>query len=130
MRKITVLLPKKVKKDQFWIDIVSDLPASLSPVTFRLKALDTTLIGSRRRPPNSNTTVRVSGLSYRPTVQTLFDNRPKAFKDRLWSLDILSKRVVRNIPNAATSIGRDAGFDSFSPVEQAAMEAVMTDIER
>ena len=104
---------RRSKRTSFWIDIVSDLPAALSSATFRVKALDTTLIGSRRRPPNSNTAVRVIDLSYCPTIQTLFDNRPKPFKDRLQSLDILSERVVRNIPNAATLIGRDTGFDSF-----------------
>ena len=65
-----------------------------------------------------------------PNLGILFNDRPRAFARRLWTLDILKKRVIRIAPNVVTAIGGDGGFKFFSRKEQADMESVLMDVER
>ena len=138
LRRISIALPRTFDKyerdwvdasaNKAWIDPFAHLPPELSSVTFRLGILDTRIrIPWEKRKPPGWIPRMMAGT---PNLGILFSDRPKAFAKRLWTLDILNKRVIRIAPNAVTAIGGDGGFKFFSRKEQADMESVLMDVER
>ena len=138
LRRISIALPRTfdtherdlvdVSANKAWIDAFAHLPPELSSVTFRLSILDTRFyrLWEKWKPPGW--IPRMTAGAPNPVI--LFNERPKAFARRLWTLDVLNKRVIRIAPNAVTAIGGDGGFEFFSRKEQADMESVLMDVER